>query len=940
MAGKPERPVGAMTGPGFFGEEPGGRPAVARIKAVSLRYGKTPALEGIDLDLPAGIMVGLIGPDGVGKSSLLSLISGARAVQQGRVEVLGGNIADRAHRESIYARIAYMPQGLGRNLYPTLSVFENVDFFGRLFGHDRQERARRIADLLRSTGLSPFANRPAGKLSGGMKQKLGLCCALIHDPDLLILDEPTTGVDPLSRRQFWELIDDIRQDRPGMSVIVATAYMEEAERFDWLVAMDAGQVLATGTPEELRRQTGATTLDAAFIALLPEEGRRGHKDVVIPPRRDAEGEAAIEAEHLTMRFGDFTAVDDVVFRIGKGEIFGFLGSNGCGKTTTMKMLTGLLVPSEGRARLFGKEVDPGDMAVRRRVGYMSQAFSLYTELTVRQNLELHARLFSMEPASIPARIEEMVSRFGLGEVLDAWPESLPLGIRQRLSLAVAMVHSPEILILDEPTSGVDPIARDSFWRILSDLSRQDHVTIFVSTHFMNEAQLCDRISLMHAGKVLISEKPGVIMEARGAATLEEAFIGYLEDAIRDFAGGEAVAPEAIPVQAISPRPAQSAPVARWNRFFDLRRVFAFTQRESLELRRDPIRATLALLGSVILMFVIGYGINMDVGNLSFAVLDRDDTTVSRDYTLQIAGSRYFTEKPPIADYADLDRRMRNGELNLAIEIPPGFARDVSRGRTIEIGAWIDGAMPARAETVRGYVQGMHQDWLTQKARQNYGDAAIAGSFQLAVRYRYNPDIQSIVAMVPAVIPLLLMMIPAMLAVLSVVREKELGSIINFYVTPVTRLEFLLGKQIPYIALAMFNFVMLTAFAIFVFRVPFTGSLLTFTAAAFLYVTATTGIGLVISAFMNSQIAAIFGTALLTLIPAVQYSGIIDPVSSLQGAGALIGRIYPTTYFVTISRGTFSKALDFGDLWANFVPLLIAIPVLLLLGTLLLKKQAD
>ncbi|MFC7610998.1 ABC transporter permease, partial [Teichococcus aestuarii] len=263
-----------------------------------------------------------------------------------------------------------------------------------------------------------------------------------------------------------------------------------------------------------------------------------------------------------------------------------------------------------------------------------------------------------------------------------------------------------------------------------------------------------------------------------------------------------------------------------------------------------------------------------------------------------------------------------------------------RGRAIEIGAWIDGAMPARAETVRGYVQGMHQDWLTQKARQNYGDAAIAGSFQLAVRYRYNPDIQSIVAMVPAVIPLLLMMIPAMLAVLSVVREKELGSIINFYVTPVTRLEFLLGKQIPYIALAMFNFVMLTAFAIFVFRVPFTGSLLTFTAAAFLYVTATTGIGLVISAFMNSQIAAIFGTALLTLIPAVQYSGIIDPVSSLQGAGALIGRIYPTTYFVTISRGTFSKALDFGDLWANFVPLLIAIPVLLLLGTLLLKKQAD
>lgn len=929
-----------MTGHGAAGEGPGERPVAARIKAVSLRYGRTPALEGIDLDLPAGVMTGVIGPDGVGKSSLLSLISGARAVQEGRVEVLGGDMADRAHRESIYARIAYMPQGLGRNLYPTLSVFENVDFFGRLFGHDRQERKRRITGLLRGTGLLPFADRPAGKLSGGMKQKLGLCCALIHDPDLLILDEPTTGVDPLSRRQFWDLIDDIRRDRPGMSVIVATAYMEEAERFDWLVAMDAGQVLATGTPGELRRRTGAPTLDAAFISLLPEEGRQGHQEVVIPPRDEAEGETAIEAEHLTMRFGRFTAVDDVSFRIGRGEIFGFLGSNGCGKTTTMKMLTGLLVPSQGRARLFGGEVDPGDMVVRRRVGYMSQAFSLYTELTVRQNLDLHARLFGMEPATIPARIEEMVSRFGLGEVLESWPDSLPLGIRQRLSLAVAMVHSPEILILDEPTSGVDPIARDSFWRILSDLSRKDNVTIFVSTHFMNEARLCDRISLMHAGKVLISEKPAVIMEKRGAATLEEAFIGYLEDAIRTSADAEPAEPEAMPAQAASPGTAHSAGRTRRNRFFDPRRIFAYTQREALELRRDPIRATLALLGSVILMFVIGYGINMDVSNLSFAVLDRDDTTVSRDYTLQIAGSRYFTEKPPIADYADLDRRMRDGELSLAIEIPSGFGRDVARGRTVEIGAWIDGAMPARAETVRGYVQGMHQAWLTQAARRIYGDAAVAGSFQLAIRYRYNPDIQSLVAMVPAVIPLLLMMIPAMLAVLSVVREKELGSIINFYVTPVTRLEFLLGKQLPYIVLAMFNFVMLTAFAIFVFRVPFTGSLLTFTAAAFLYVIATTGMGLVVSAFMNSQIAAIFGTALLTLIPAVQYSGIIDPVSSLQGVGALIGRIYPTTYFVTISRGTFSKALDFGDLWSAFVPLLIAIPVLLLLGTLLLRKQAS
>jgi ribosome-dependent ATPase len=936
MAEKSPEAAAAMSASSLPAVVDGG--PVARIEGVGLVYGKTRALDGITLDIPAGCMVGLIGPDGVGKSSLLSLIAGAREIQSGQVEVLGGDIANTKHRQTAYSHISYMPQGLGKNLYPTLSVFENVDFFGRLFGHNRRERKRRIADLLLRTGLAPFADRPAGKLSGGMKQKLGLCCALIHDPDLLILDEPTTGVDPLSRRQFWELIDDIRRDHDHarMSVIVATAYMEEAARFDWLVAMDEGHILATGAPDDLLRKTGAADLDAAFIALLPESKRRDHRALVIPPRDTAaNGTIAIEAEHLTMRFGDFVAVDDVSFRIPRGEIFGFLGSNGCGKTTTMKMLTGLLPVTEGTAKLFGREVDPRNIDIRRRVGYMSQAFSLYTELTVHQNLDLHARLFNMAPEEIPRRIHEMAWRFGLSDVMDSLPDALPLGIRQRLSLAVAMIHSPDILILDEPTSGVDPVARDQFWQILADLSRKDNVTIFVSTHFMNEAELCDRISLMHAGKVLISDTPAAIMAERSAETLDEAFIAYLEDAIeRQPAVPQPVDEMKEAIESRAPSRVRSS-----GNIINLRRLLAYTHREALELRRDPIRSTLALVGSLILMFVIGYGINMDVEKLSFAVLDRDDTTISRDYVLNIAGSRYFTEKAPIADYADLDRRMVEGELSLAIEIPPGFGRDVARGKTVQIGAWIDGAMPARAETARGYVQGMHADWLTRKARERYGDAAVASAFNLEIRYRYNPGVQSLVAMVPAVIPLLLLMIPAMLAVLSVVREKELGSIINFYVTPVTRMEFLLGKQLPYVGLAFLNFLTLTAFAVFVFGVPFTGSFLTYAVAALLYVILTTGMGLVISAFMQSQIAAIFGTSLITLMPAVQYSGFIDPVSSLEGFGALIGSVYPTTHFVTISRGAFSKGLGFADLAGAFVPLLIAVPILYGLGAALLKKQA-
>ncbi|PWR18284.1 ribosome-associated ATPase/putative transporter RbbA [Zavarzinia compransoris] len=916
--------------------------AAVRFEGLRLAYGRTVALDGLSLDIPAGRMVGLIGPDGVGKSSLLSLIAGARALQEGSLTVLGGDMRDAGHRRRLCPRVAYMPQGLGRNLYHTLSVFENVDFFARLFGQGRAERAARIDVLLESTGLAPFRDRPAGKLSGGMKQKLGLCCALIHDPDLLILDEPTTGVDPLSRRQFWELIDRIRADRPGMSVLVSTAYMEEASRYDWLVAMNAGRILATGTPGDLLRQTATDNLDAAFIRLLPAAERGSPEPLSIPPRPlDPAGGKAIEASNLTMRFGDFTAVDNVSFAIPRGEIFGFLGSNGCGKTTTMKMLTGLLPATSGTARLFGEAIDPDDMAVRRRVGYMSQAFSLYGELSVRQNLALHARLFKLDPAAIPARIAEMAARFDLGGVMDSLPEALPLGIRQRLSLAVAMIHAPDILILDEPTSGVDPVARDGFWRILADLSRRDGVTIFVSTHFMNEAALCDRISLMHGGRVLVSAAPAAIMAGKGVSTLEEAFIAHLEDAIGASthrpappqAGSRPVSPQADGTGGAVHPPIGTASSVR--SFFDPRRMASYARRETLELWRDPIRATIAVLGSLILMVVMGFGVNMDVEDLTFAVLDRDDSTISRAYVLEIAGSRYFVEKPPIADEADMDRRMRAGELHLAIEIPPGFGRDVLRGRPVAVGGWIDGANPQRAETVSGYVQGMHAAWLSSRAA---GGKGAGPGFGLEIRYRYNPDVKSLVAMVPAVIPVLLMLIPAMLATLSVVREKELGSITNLYVTPVTRLEFLVGKQAPYVALAMVNFLLLTALAVFVFKVPFTGGFTVFALAALLYLGAATAIGLVISSFMKSQVAAVFATSLLTILPAVQYSGLVDPVSSLEGAGAVIAELYPTTYFMIVSRGVFSKALGFGDLAGSLLPLALSVPVLLGIGALLLKKQ--
>jgi ribosome-dependent ATPase len=908
---------------------------VTSLRGVSQRYGKAIALDQIELDIPSRKMIGLIGPDGVGKSTLLGIVAGVRRIQQGKVTVLGGDIADARFRNSVFSRVAYMPQGLGKNLYPTLSIFENVDFFGRLFGQSREEREWRIRELFASTDLTPFRDRPAGKLSGGMKQKLGLCCSLIHDPDLLILDEPTTGVDPLARRQFWELIDRIRERRPGMSVLVATAYMDEAERFDWLVAMNAGQVMATGSPGELKHNTGETTLERAFIQLLPEESRRGHKEPVITPWESRGGTPAIEAHGLTQKFGTFTAVDHVNFRIEQGEIFGFLGSNGCGKTTTMKMLTGLLPPTEGSALLFGQEVKGGDIETRRRVGFMSQAFSLYTELTVRQNLLLHARLFDLPPDAAHKRVEEMLTRFALESVADTLAESLPLGIRQRLSLAVAVIHEPEMLILDEPTSGVDPVARDGFWQLLIRLSRENGVTIFLSTHFMNEAERCDRMSMMHAGRVLAQGPPAQLVAERKAKSLEEAFIGYLEEAAEK--APVAAAPAASQPPAASPGPSSHGAQAPSK--FSLGRIWAFARREAVELQHDRVRLAFAVFGPLLLMIVFGYGISLDVEHLPFAVLDSDGTPASRLYIDNFRGSKYFDETRPLPGYKELDRRLRNGELRLAIEIPPKFQSDLQRGRQPEVRTLLDAAVPFRAETARTYVEAAHDQYLA-RLRDAKGLPPIPQPVKIEARALFNQAFKSIYAMVPADIMLLLMLIPSMLTALSVVREKELGSIANFYAAPATRLEFLAGKQLPYVGVALIQFVTLVALALLLFHVPLKGSWQTLAAGGVIYVLASTGFGLLISVFASTQTAAIFAAAIITILPAVQFSGMFVPVSSLTGGAWFAARIFPSTYFQAISVGAFTKALGMAALWRNLAALAVIAVVYFTLSVALLNKQEN
>jgi ribosome-dependent ATPase len=697
----------------------------------------------------------------------------------------------------------------------------------------------------------------------------------------------------------------------------------------------------------------ANTLEEAFIALLPEEARRGHKVLVVPPRDTKVTGVAIEAHGLTKRFGSFTAVDHVNFRIERGEIFGFLGSNGCGKSTTMKMLTGLLPVSEGKIALFGKPVTENGMETRKRVGYMSQAFSLYGELTVRQNLTLHAELYHLPRERIKARVGEMLDRFDLRGAAEVRPDNLPLGIRQRLQLAVAVIHGPDILILDEPTSGVDPVNRDSFWELLIDLSRREGVTIFITTHFMNEAQRCDRISLMNAGKVLAQDSPANIISSRQAPTLEEAFIGYLEDAIRGDSGPAPQPSAAKPAQPVgqeAPAPASSRASGSGHRRwllgrFSVARMWAYARREALEIRRDPVRLSFALFLPMILMLLFSYGISFDIENLAYAVLDHDRTPESREYLDEFAHSRYFREHAQILTYDELERRLQSGEIKLAIEIPPGFGRDLARGRQPEVSVWLDGSLPFRADTSRSYVETAHRHYLAQRAQRDAAHAThdpsqwpLRPELDLEVRMRYNQAFESVNAEVPGSIMLNLLLIPAALSALGVVREKEVGSITNFYASPVTSGEFLMGKQLPYVALGLINFVSLVALGVFVLHVPVKGSFVTLAFGALLYVMAATAFGMLVSTIVRTQIAAIFAVAILTVLPAVNFSGLLTPVSSLAPVAKTIGLGFPSTFFQQVSVGTFTKALGFGELYLDLLILAVFVAVYTLFSRWLLRKQ--
>jgi len=547
---------------------------VVSVQGFHKRYRKQVAVEGVDLTIQSGEIYGLIGPDGAGKSSLMKSIAGVMSFEKGRIDVFDVNVNSEAAAERVKGRLGFMPQGLGLNLYGDLSVEENIDFFARIREVASDQLVERKRKLLAMTRLEKSRDRAMKHLSGGMKQKLGLVCTLIHEPKLVILDEPTTGVDPVSRRDFWAILAELLRES-GITALVSTAYMDEAARFHNLSLLYEGHVLAAGEPNDILKQVSGSMielsaepqiealqrlkkrfaqveavgshlrvfveglppdnavckvseqlsemavkdirateleLEDAFIALLRQrklveqdaDSKFLTKQNNKPPAEDG---LAIEANRLTRDFGKFRAVDQVSFQVKQGEIFGLLGANGSGNNTVIKMLTGILLPTGGNGQVAGADMRRAGQAIKERIGYMSQAFSLYQDLTVMENLRLYARIYGVARRILNERIDYLLKMAGLRGITSRLTGSLPMGIRQRLAISCALVHQPRVLFLDEPTSGVDPIGRRSFWEILVHLARVEQVAILVTTHYMSEAEYCDHLTLMYAGRIIADATP-------------------------------------------------------------------------------------------------------------------------------------------------------------------------------------------------------------------------------------------------------------------------------------------------------------------------------------------------------------------------------------------------------------------------------------------------
>ena len=507
------------------------------LQAASLtrRFGDLTAVDSLSLAVAEGELFGLVGSDGAGKTTTLRMLAGVLDPSSGELSVLGRPFPDGAEGSRLH--IGYMSQRFG--LYPDLTVGENIRFYADIFGVGTAEFRERNERLLAFSGLAPFISRQSGRLSGGMKQKLGLCCALIHKPKLLLLDEPTNGVDPLSRRDFWRILRDLHSE--GVTVVVATAYLDEAGRCDRVGLLHAGRLIACGTPAELT-SGGTTSLEDVVIGKIggeasPASAIGGLLPHPSPLPESEEAKPAVTLDRLTKRFDSFTAVDAISLTVPKGQIFGFLGPNGAGKSTTIRMLCGILPPTSGKGTVAGFDISTQPERIKENIGYMSQRFSLYEDLTVEENIAFYAGVYRLGSDKRRERSEWVIDMAGLTERRRSLAGELSGGWRQRLALGCAILHEPPIVFLDEPTSGVDPLSRRKFWELIRSMADAG-VTVFVTTHYMDEAEYCDRLGLIYRGELVAMGTPEELKQGRmqpggQLPTLEDVFIGLIEERDRE-----------------------------------------------------------------------------------------------------------------------------------------------------------------------------------------------------------------------------------------------------------------------------------------------------------------------------------------------------------------------------------------------------------------------
>jgi ABC-type multidrug transport system ATPase subunit/ABC-type multidrug transport system permease subunit len=914
------------------------------------------AIDHLDAHIKAGRVTGLVGPDGAGKTTLMRLFAGLLLPTSGRLRVCGTNpVTDLS---ALRQQVSYMPQRFG--LYEDLTVMQNLTLYADLFNVLGDERERAFERLLTFTDLKRFTARLAGDLSGGMKQKLGLACALIRTPKLLLLDEPSVGVDPISRRELWKMVYDLVDQ--GIGVVWSTSYLDEAERCAEVLLLSEGKLLYNGLPKELTDRVanrsflvaskghagrhflaralkhpnvidgviqGASVrlvmkqaadvptaaelgiheneirptpprFEDAFVDLLggaPKEGSSLFASATKPPDNDSS--TVVEAEHLTKRFGDFTAANDITFQIGRGEIFGLLGPNGAGKSTTFKMMCGLLRPTSGSAYVTGLDLYIAAGAARNRVGYMAQKFSLYGDLSVRQNLGFFAGIYGLSGVRRQAAMDRVISVFQLEPYLDTNSNDLPLGYKQRLALACAIMHEPAVLFLDEPTSGVDPLTRREFWSHINAMVERG-VTIMVTTHFLDEAEYCDRIGLVYRGRVIAEGTPDELKERvrsdeRQEPTLEEAFIELVEAFDRSEGRTAASVPSLSPEQAVASTmsPIRPAPYSR------LRRMKALIRKESLQILRDPSSFLIAGVLPLLLLFVYGFGVSLDLKRVPIGLVIEQPSVEANSFFASCRDSRYFSVRQ-VRHRSAVEEELVSGRLKGVVVLAADFSERLGRGETAPIQVLVDGSDPNTAGLVASYVQLLWANWVHQEAEAMaslVNRPRATPLLNIETRVWFNPEINSYYALLPGAVAIILTLVGTLLPSLVVAREWERGTMEALLTTPVTPMDLLVGKILPYYGLSLVALTLSTSVTVFGFGVPYRGSVLALYLISSAYLAVTLALGLLISTLAKNQFAAGQGALVAGFLPAFLLSGYIFEIDSMPAPLRLLTSLLPPRYYV-------------------------------------------